>query len=102
MNAHGQASKNPVKAAFKLGILTRSLDSLLITRALVVQQVWEQPVTVTACDKNDKTCSFTFKYIDVIGNGTFGIVCRARDLSTNEVVAIKTVYQDEGHQVSSL
>lgn len=55
-------------------------------------------MTVTACDRHDQPAPFSFRYLDVIGNGTFGIVCRARDLSTGEVVAIKTVYQDEGHQ----
>jgi serine/threonine protein kinase len=63
-----------------------------------VQQVWDQPVTVTACDRHGQQTPFSFRYMEVIGNGTFGIVCRARDLTTNEVVAIKTVYQDEGHQ----
>jgi serine/threonine protein kinase len=42
---------------------------------------------------------FRFKYLEIIGNGTFGIVCRAQDLDTKEIVAVKTVYQDEGHQV---
>ncbi|PJF17346.1 Protein kinase shaggy-like isoform x6 [Paramicrosporidium saccamoebae] len=65
------ANKNPVKAAFRL---------------------------VTACDREDRATPFSFRYLDVIGNGTFGIVCRARDLATNAIVAIKTVYQDEGHQ----
>ena len=41
---------------------------------------------------------FRFQYLEIIGNGTFGIVCRAKDLETNEIVAIKTVFQDEGHQ----
>lgn len=50
-------------------------------------------------DRHDRPASFSFRYLDVIGNGTFGIVCRARDLGSGEVVAIKTVYQDEGHQV---
>lgn len=36
--------------------------------------------------------------MDIVGNGTFGIVCRAKDLTTGDLVAIKTVYQDEGHQ----
>lgn len=80
-DVHSSASKNPVKAAFRL-----------------VQQVWEQPVTVTAFDKGDKQITYKFRYLDVIGNGTFGVVCRARDLSTHQIVAIKTVYQDEGHQ----
>lgn len=82
-NSHHQkgAAKNPVKAAFRL-----------------VQQVWDQPVTVTASDRRNKHCAFSFRYLDIMGNGTFGIVCRARDLATNEIVAIKTVYQDETHQ----
>lgn len=63
-----------------------------------MQQVWDQPVTVTAWDRCEQASSFSFRYLDVIGNGTFGIVCRARDLTTDETVAIKTVYQDEGHQ----
>ena len=66
-----------------------------------MEQVWNQPVTVNACDRHDNPAPFSFRYLDVIGNGTFGIVCRAKDLVTNEIVAIKTVYQDEGHQVSS-
>lgn len=75
------ASKNPVRAAFKL-----------------VQQVWGKPVQVQSCDFQDQPMIFRFQYLEIIGNGTFGIVCRAKDLETNEIVAIKTVYQDEGHQ----
>lgn len=75
------ASKNPVKAAFKL-----------------VQQVWGKPIQVQCCDAQDQPHIFRFRYLEIIGNGTFGIVCRAKDLDTNEIVAIKTVYQDEGHQ----
>lgn len=67
----------------------------------IVQQVWDQSVTVTAYDRRDQAAPLSFKYIDIIGNGTFGVVCRARDLLSGEIVAIKTVYQDEGHQVSS-
>lgn len=89
------ASKNPVKAAFRLGTMC---GGGVYTVIALVQQVWDQPVTVTACDRTDQPTTFSFRYLDVIGNGTFGIVCRARDLSNNEVVAIKTVYQDEGHQ----
>lgn len=75
------ASKNPVRAAFKL-----------------VQQVWGKPIQVQSCDSQDQPMIFRFQYLEIIGNGTFGIVCRAKDLETNEIVAIKTVYQDEGHQ----
>lgn len=75
------ASKNPVRAAFKL-----------------VQQVWGKPIQVQSCDFQDQPMIFRFQYLEIIGNGTFGIVCRAKDLETNEIVAIKTVYQDEGHQ----
>lgn len=75
------ASKNPVRAAFKL-----------------VQQVWGKPIQVQCCDCHDQPMIFRFQYLEVIGNGTFGIVCRAKDLNTNEIVAIKTVYQDDGHQ----
>lgn len=75
------ASKNPVKAAFKL-----------------VQQVWGKPIQVQCCDAQDQPHIFRFRYLEIIGNGTFGIVCRAKDLDTDEIVAIKTVYQDEGHQ----
>ncbi len=64
-----------------------------------MRQVWDHPVTVTINDRFDKPQIFNFKYLEVIGNGTFGIVCRATDLTTGEIVAIKTVYQDEGHQV---
>lgn len=69
---------------------------------VLVQQVWDQPVTVTAYDRQDRPVPFSFRYLDVIGNGTFGIVCRAKDLATDEIVAVKTVYQDEGHQVLSI
>ena len=75
------ASKNPVKAAFKL-----------------VQQVWGKSIQVQCCDVKDQPHVFRFRYLEIVGNGTFGIVCRAKDLDTNEIVAIKTVYQDEGHQ----
>lgn len=75
------ASKNPVRAAFKL-----------------VQQVWGKPIQVQCCDCQDQPSVFRFQYLEIIGNGTFGIVCRAKDLDTNETIAIKTVYQDEGHQ----
>ena len=75
------ASKNPVRAAFKL-----------------VQQVWGKPIQVQCCDFQDQPMIFRFQYLEIIGNGTFGIVCRAKDLETDEIVAIKTVYQDEGHQ----
>lgn len=75
------ASKNPVRAAFKL-----------------VQQVWGKPIQVQCCDFLDQPSIFRFQYLEIIGNGTFGIVCRAKDMETNEIVAIKTVYQDEGHQ----
>lgn len=75
------AAKDPVKAAYRL-----------------VQQVWDQPVTVTACDRDGSPVPFSFRYLDYMANGTFGVVCRARDLNTNEIVAIKTVYQDEAHQ----
>ena len=75
------AGKNPVRAAFKL-----------------VQQVWGKPIQVQCCDCHDQPMIFRFQYLEVIGNGTFGIVCRAKDLNTNEIVAIKTVYQDDGHQ----
>lgn len=75
------ASKNPVKAAFKL-----------------VQQVWGKSIQVQCCDAQDQPHLFRFQYLEIIGNGTFGIVCRAKDLDTNEIFAIKTVYQDEGHQ----
>lgn len=102
VNHHGSASKNPVKAAFRLGkfIAIIAISANLLPSLRLVQQVWDQPVTVTACDRFDKATSITFRYIDVIGNGTFGIVCRARDLTNGEIVAVKTVFQDEGHQVS--
>lgn len=51
-----------------------------------------------AFSKHDQPERFRFRYLDIVGNGTFGIVCRARDLDSGELVAIKTVYQDEGHQ----
>lgn len=81
MSSTSIASKNPVRAAFKL-----------------VQQVWGKPIQVQCCDYQDQPMIFRFQYLEIIGNGTFGIVCRAKDLDTNEIVAIKTVYQDEGHQ----
>lgn len=81
MSSSSSASNNPVKAAFKL-----------------VQQVWRKPIQVQCCDHQDRAMLFRFQYLEVIGNGTFGIVCRAKDLDTNEIVAIKTVYQDDGHQ----
>jgi len=81
MSSTNTATSNPVKAAFKL-----------------VQQVWRKPIQVQCCDNQDRAMLFRFQYTDIIGNGTFGIVCRAKDLDTNEIVAIKTVYQDEGHQ----
>lgn len=65
----------------------------------IVQQAWDKTVAVRAFDSKDQARPFRFKYIDIIGNGTFGIVCRAQDLDSKEIVAIKTVYQDEGHQV---
>lgn len=59
---------------------------------------WDSEIEVQAFDILDRQHNFRFKYLDIVGNGTFGIVCRAKDLSTGELVAIKTVYQDEGHQ----
>ena len=43
-----------------------------------------------------------YKYLEIIGNGTFGIVCKAQLIDLGEVVAIKTVYQDIGHQVQQV
>jgi len=57
---------------------------------------------VDAFDCQDRQHKFRYKYLDIVGNGTFGIVCRAKDQDTGETVAIKTVYQDEGHQVRIL
>lgn len=54
---------------------------------------------MNACDAKDRPKTFRFRYLDVIGNGTFGIVCKAKDLDTDETVAIKTVFQDQHHQV---
>lgn len=79
--APAPAAKDPVKAAYRL-----------------VQQVWDQPVTVNACNRHGEAAPFSFRYLDYIANGTFGVVCRARDLATGDIVAIKTVYQDEAHQ----
>ena len=36
----------------------------------------------------------TYKATQIIGNGSFGVVFRAKILSTNETVAIKKVLQD--------
>lgn len=65
----------------------------------VVQQVWGKVVTVAACDYDDRPIHLRYKYLEIIGNGTFGIVCKAQNMDTNEIIAIKTVFQDEGHQV---
>lgn len=81
LHNHSGAAKDPVKAAYRL-----------------VQQIWDQAMTVTACNRLGEPGPFSFRYLDYISNGTFGVVCRARDLTTNEIVAIKTVYQDEAHQ----
>lgn len=51
-----------------------------------------------ARDTNDRPFVFRYRYTEVIGNGTFGIVCRAVNLDSGETVAIKTVFQDSGHQ----
>lgn len=59
-------------------------------------------MSVQAKDRFDQPTLFQFRYLDVIGNGTFGIVCRARDLDSGAVVAIKTVFQDQDHQVLKL
>ena len=56
-------------------------------------------MSVQAKDNREQPMIFRFRYLDVIGNGTFGIVCRARDLDSGAVVAIKTVFQDQDHQV---
>lgn len=92
------ASKNPVKSAFRLG-KSRIFFRLTTFPTSAVQRVWEKAVSVTAYDSYDRPFQFRFQYLEVIGNGTFGIVCRAKDLDTDETVAIKTVYQDEEHQV---
>jgi serine/threonine protein kinase len=63
-----------------------------------VQQAWNKAITVQANDRNDNPSWFNFRYLEVIGNGTFGIVCRARDLDTGNIIAIKTVFQDQDHQ----
>lgn len=69
---------------------------------ILVQQVWGKTVTVAACDSNDEPFQLRFKYLEIVGNGTFGIVCRAQNMDTQEIIAIKTVFQDEGHQVPSV
>lgn len=79
--SEASASKNPVRAAFKL-----------------IQQSWEEDIEVQAFDEQDRPVKFRFRYLDIVGNGTFGIVCRARCLDDGRLCAIKTVYQDEGHQ----
>ena len=68
----------------------------------VVQQVWGKVVTVAACDSDDRPIQLRYKYLEIIGNGTFGIVCRAQNMDTNDIIAIKTVFQDDGHQVRSI
>ena len=65
----------------------------------IVQQVWGKVVTVTAFDPDDRPFHLRYKYLEIIGNGTFGIVCKAQNMDTDEIIAIKTVFQDEGHQV---
>lgn len=59
-------------------------------------------MTVNACDAKDRPKQFRFRYLEVIGNGTFGVVCKAKDMDTEESVAIKTVFQDSHHQVHFL
>ena len=39
-----------------------------------------------------------YAFEDKVGNGTFGIVHKARDKRTLEVVAIKRVYQDKKYK----
>lgn len=68
----------------------------------LVQQGWNLLLEVDAFDCHDRQHRFRYKYLDIVGNGTFGIVCRAKDQDTGETIAIKTVYQDEGHQVGIL
>ena len=63
-----------------------------------MQQAWNKTITVKANDRYDNPSWFNFRYLEVIGNGTFGIVCRARDLDTGSIIAIKTVFQDQDHQ----
>jgi serine/threonine protein kinase len=38
----------------------------------------------------------------VVGNGSFGVVCLAKDMKRNENVAIKIVFQDRRYKVISL
>jgi len=64
----------------------------------IVQHTWDRDVEAQAFDRENRQHLFRFRYLDIVGNGTFGIVCRAKDLDTGEIIAIKTVYQDEGHQ----
>lgn len=40
-----------------------------------------------------------YSHFRVIGNGSFGVVCYARDLTKDENVAIKIVYQDRKFKV---
>ena len=42
------------------------------------------------------------KYEDVIGKGTFGSVYKAKDLNTNEIVAIKEIYFESEKDKSSI
>lgn len=70
------------------------------TPTFSVQQSWEEDIEVQAFDEQDRPVKFRFRYLDIVGNGTFGIVCRARCLDDGRLCAIKTVYQDEGHQVT--
>lgn len=92
------STKNPVKAAFKLGTLSFILLTIQF-HVYIVQQVWGKVVAVAACDSEDRPIHLRYKYLEIIGNGTFGIVCKAQNMDTNEIIAIKTVFQDEGHQV---
>ncbi|EJW02026.1 CMGC/GSK protein kinase [Edhazardia aedis USNM 41457] len=44
--------------------------------------------------KSNYYINFSFKYIRIIGNGTFGVIALAEDIKTGTLFAIKRVFQD--------
>jgi len=61
-----------------------------------------QPVSEYSCatqvDVEEAITAARYAFEDKVGSGTFGIVHKARDKKTLELVAIKRVYQDKKYK----
>ena len=56
-------------------------------------------VQVTPAQEGLPPYEAIYSSFQVVGNGSFGVVCLAKDMKRNENIAIKIVFQDRRYKV---